>query len=206
MTFWAVLPYAVSLATSVAYQSLRSSSIPYKRKQAYTAFYSSCDILDELSKCFLSARTMGRLAKDTLQEVERVSVNRSRNKPQQREREDPTSIDSRPPPDRPAQLLPDMASGDISSRGVTYPGVSGESSAAAAESTEPDNLQPNIEPSAVAFDFNGMDFSDVGGIFDDFDPSLHLNRIDAVFSANLNPAMPLIPEHWWMEDGQNGYS
>ncbi|RXG50558.1 hypothetical protein VDGE_07476 [Verticillium dahliae] len=49
MTFWAILPYAVSMATSVAYQSLRNSNVPYKRKQAYSTFHSSCDILEKLT-------------------------------------------------------------------------------------------------------------------------------------------------------------
>ncbi|KAH6880644.1 hypothetical protein B0T10DRAFT_463716 [Thelonectria olida] len=86
-TFWAPLPYAVSLATSVAYQSLRNSTIAYTRKRAYPIFHRGCEILDELSKAFRSARMMARLAMDTLQEVERVSANKTRSQVPERSRD-----------------------------------------------------------------------------------------------------------------------
>lgn len=76
VTFWPVMPYAVAMATSIAYKSLRNSMIPSNRKRAYALFHSSCEVLDELSKAFLSARVVAHLATETVQEVERLAERR----------------------------------------------------------------------------------------------------------------------------------
>jgi hypothetical protein len=41
------------------------------------------------------------------------------------------------------------------------------------------------------------DFVGDAGLFNDFDPSFNLDRIDQVFSANLDPTQ-LIPSHNWL--------
>ncbi|KAL6412484.1 hypothetical protein AUP68_03687 [Ilyonectria robusta] len=83
MTFWAVVPYAVSLTASTAYRTLRNTTVQYKHKQVYTMFYRSCDTLDDLSKSFLSAQAMARLTRNALEELKRVSyiVKRSIGRP-----------------------------------------------------------------------------------------------------------------------------
>ncbi|KAM0330670.1 hypothetical protein ACHAQA_003622 [Verticillium albo-atrum] len=206
MTFWAVVPYAVSMATSIAYQNLRNSSIPYKRKRAYNIFHSSCDILDELSRAFLSARTMAKLAKDTLQEVERVSVNRNRaNKLSDSSRHSPAGDDAASGPTQAPQVTSVPGSRE-ESRGPqyrgdleetqTYPSVANDNASPARLAVDSASMPMDINP------FDGMDFTDVAGIFDDFDPSFHLNRIDALFSANLDPTMPFALGDW-MGDGDD---
>ncbi|KAM0275012.1 hypothetical protein ACHAQH_007661 [Verticillium albo-atrum] len=205
MTFWAVAPYAVSMATSVAYQNLRNSSIPHKRKRAYATFHSSCDILDELSKAFLSARTMAKLAKDTLQEVERVSVNRSRaNKLSDSSRHSVAGdeeasgggIHAAPAASQPdsreiSRSVQQQRSWEETS---SFPAVGSGSVYPGQAMLDPTQMPMDITP------FESMDFTDVAGIFDDFDPSFHLNRIDALFSANLDPTMPFAPDAW-LNDG-----
>lgn len=194
MTFWPVVPYAVSMAASAAYKSLRNSCLPYKRKQAYTVFYSSCDILDELSKSFISARAMAQLAKDTLQEVERVSSHRNRTKPQHRESQAGQEQARETASDSTATVGNPLTATDDNGDPAEPP---------TAEAVVP--MDPRGMPDAIPgpFDpsiFGGVDMDDVGGIFNDFDPGFHLHRVDAVFSANLNPTMPFFPEHW-MEGG-----
>ncbi|KAH6695780.1 hypothetical protein F5X68DRAFT_147677 [Plectosphaerella plurivora] len=192
MTFWAVLPFTVSIACSVAYKNLRNSSVTYKRKQAYTLFHSTCDILDDLSKPFPSAQYMTKLARETLKEVERVSTSRNKGKPAEGR-----------------QAPAESASGtaDAPPRGTQQPGSTVSTSQMETPASRgPQFMEPYVygDPAALGtLDpgiLTGMDFADVGGIFDDFDPNFQLNRVDAVFSANLNPAMPLFPMDW-MEEG-----
>ncbi|KAF3014239.1 hypothetical protein E8E14_009522 [Neopestalotiopsis sp. 37M] len=74
MTYWAIVPYGVALATSVAYRQMRNSTIPYKRKRARLLLSSGCDVLDELTTSFPSARKMAKLAKSALREFDRVGT------------------------------------------------------------------------------------------------------------------------------------
>lgn len=39
-------------------------------------------------------------------------------------------------------------------------------------------------------------FEGEAGIFTDFDPNFDLGRLDAVFSANLDPTMPMFSADW----------
>ena len=194
ITFWATVPYAVSLATSVAYKSLRNSSIPYKRKRAYALFHSSCDILDELSKGFLSARVMARLAMDTLQEVERVAVGRKEARSQQRSGQ---FVNERNGTFQLSEPLPDALPASISRS------EEGLNSLQTSQSMEmPSPYSTTLEAALLALNPNNFnDYVGDAGIFSDFDPSFDLNRIDAVFSANLDPTLPLVPEEW-MNDNQ----
>ncbi|POR34954.1 hypothetical protein TPAR_04866 [Tolypocladium paradoxum] len=191
MTFWAVLPYAVSLATSVGYQSLRNSDIPNTRKRAYDIFHRSCDILDRLSRNFLSARMMARLAKNTLQEVERVSVSKPKNQGLVRSRDEVQSADA------------DFASGQEVQTVPSTEGVSNLPSysphlrlggISAMQMNDIDDMYSVTDEASVAF--NGIAFTNIGEIFDAFDGSFDLGRVDALFSTNLNPTMPLMPKEW----------
>ena len=199
------MPYAVSLATSVAYKSLRNSSIPYKRKRAYALFHSSCDILDELSKAFLSARVMAKLATDTLQEVERVAVGRRRARSQERAKNQ--AMNATHPPNGVVQPhaarneeMPPSTLQSNHSNGILDGGQVPHS----VEARSP--YSATLEATLFALDPNTFnDFVGDAGIFNEFDPSFDLNRIDAVFSANLDPTLPLVPEEWMdMESHQFG--
>ncbi|KAK9796547.1 hypothetical protein SCARD494_04249 [Seiridium cardinale] len=182
LTFWAAVPYAVSLATSVAYTNLRTSKIPYKRKQAYSLFHSSCDALDELSTSFSSAQTMARLAKDTLHEFERVAANR--NKPgghEQGEKEPIAQISTgfsmgNSNADQPsAQALSVDMTSKFSGDSLPLAEGSGDNNSLSSTLTIIDSLYQD-----------DLDFGVIPEIFNSFDPEFGLDHIDAVFSANLN--------------------
>lgn len=194
LAFWPVLPYAVSLATSVAYKSLRDSSIPYRRKRAYLLFHSSCDILDGLSEVFPSARAMARLAQDTLREMERV-MGKHRT----------TQGGARNNPTNDSEEASRTASRDM------HMGISGPATPfmpylrrqvdevpVPQLLTENNAVRPST-PNAAVFYLDSELFTDFmgdAGIFNDFDPSFDLDRIDAAFSANLDPSLPVLPGEW----------
>lgn len=77
ITYWPILPYSICMAASIAYQTLRNSLLPYNRKRTYALFHRSCEVLDEHGKTFLSARAFATLATDTMQEVDRVTLERN---------------------------------------------------------------------------------------------------------------------------------
>ncbi|ETS74003.1 hypothetical protein PFICI_13869 [Pestalotiopsis fici W106-1] len=74
ITYWAIVPYGIALATSVAYRLMRNSSILYKRKRARLLLCSGCDALDELTASFPSALKMAKLAKSALREFDRAGT------------------------------------------------------------------------------------------------------------------------------------
>ncbi|KAM0534922.1 hypothetical protein ACHAQF_000350 [Verticillium nonalfalfae] len=206
MTYWAILPYAVSMATSVAYQSLRNSNVPYKRKQAYSTFHSSCDILEKLSISFRSACTMAKLANDTLQEVERVSGNRNRaNQPSNSSRQS-VARDGQATDQTTQTTSAAFEAKELEATQGTQlrrrPSAEASSVPVASAYTAPLPGQPSLDPSQMIMGttpFDNMDFTDVPGIFEDFDPDFHLNRIDALFSATLDPTMSFMPDEWFQE-------
>lgn len=192
ITFWPILSYAVSLATSVAYKSLRNSIMAYRRKRAYALFHSSCDVLDELGKAFSSARTVARLATDTMQEVERVAADRSKAKqsfkmgngsvaPRQngtnrtRNTRAATRASST---QRGGQVIPTQQLQHLTENTPTY-------------QTTLENTLFQLESPSIFDDFVGDP-----SLFNDFDPSFDLDRIDQVFSANLDPTQPLPSQDW----------
>ncbi|KAH7153382.1 hypothetical protein EDB81DRAFT_454125 [Dactylonectria macrodidyma] len=185
ITVWPVLPYVVSLATSVAYKSLRNNIIPYKQKQAYGLFHKSCDVLGDLSNSFLSARAMAQLALDTMQEVGRVAVCRKANAMQDK-------------------VTPSQ-SRDAHSTGQT----SMLDAAETGDSVILLNKQPHHSLDSRQTDSSSIDttlFSqdigsipDVGtdlGIFSEFDSNFDLNRIDEFFTTALDPTIPMLSESW----------
>ena len=185
MTYWPAVPYAVSLATSVAYKSLRHSIIAHRRKRAYNLFHSSCELLDEIGKAFCSAKTIARLATNTLQEVERVAADRSK------------AIQHSPadPPERTLQRT--LTANDTSGRGAKKPSSQAPDGEVTQDSTVNfsasfDNATLQNESPSIFNDFIGD-----AGIFDDFDPDFDLNRIDQVFSANLNPTQSVFAQGWF---------
>ncbi|KAH7018764.1 hypothetical protein EDB80DRAFT_562441 [Ilyonectria destructans] len=185
ITVWPVVPYAVSLATSVAYKSLRNSTIPYKRKQAYALFHSSCDTLDELSKAFLSARAMAQLATDTMQEVERVAAGRRASAINDKgiggEPGDTRSADG-------ANLPDDVRTGDSTT-------LMGQQS----NVQDSRQIHNSLTIDSAFFSQDAGVLNDLAGdvgIFNDFESSLDLNRIDEFFTATLDPTVPLPLEDW----------
>lgn len=192
MSYWAVVPYATSLACSVAYKSFRNGSMSYKRNDAYGLFQRSCDALDEFSISFASAQAMAKLAKITLQQVERVSANRSKGRSSEGHREDtkPKSLTAARPVDAEVPAgQPDtgeMAASSLPVAPAPRPCETG------AEHAPPDQATTALDSSV----FDDFDFTLMQGDSCDLDLDFQLDRVDAAFSANLNPTMPLFPPDW----------
>lgn len=193
VTFWPPLPYAVSMATSVAYKSLRNSALPNNRKRAYGLFHSSCEVLDELSKAFQSAKAVARLATDTLQEVERVAVERSCRNQRSHDTSERTSR-TRSATAR-SRRDGEVADQQPASRHLSQ----GEAPALTLNDSDENLLSLPSDAATTSLPFNLETFSNFageGGIFNDFDPNFDLGRIDALFSANLDPTLPSFSEAW----------
>lgn len=186
ITYWPILPYSVSMAASIAYQTLRNSLLPYNRKRAYVLFHSSCEVLDELSKTFLSARAFAKLATDTMQEVDRVTLERNKlGRPVDSARDN--AIEGSEGPDR----EPNEA-GHFSAHADMGPAENA--------TTQPPS---SVEGRPYTVDLTSFqDFRGEAGIFNDFDPNFDLGRIDAVFSANLDLTVPGLTEDWLLGNGR----
>lgn len=190
MTFWAVLPYAVSLAASTAYRTLRNTTVQYKRKQAYTLFYRSCDALDDLSKSFLSAKAMARLTRNALEELKRVSMNTD---------ESESQSDKQPPLDQAPELggSPSKTISDVVS--TVSPTVYWQPSALPSGGLENDprgvidGAEKGMHHLSICY---GHGSENIGGIFDDLNPDSYLRRMDAALSTDLNPNTRFFPEQW----------
>ncbi|KAF4125034.1 fungal specific transcription factor [Geosmithia morbida] len=187
LAFWPVLPYAVSLAASVAYKSLRNSTLAYRRRQAYSLFRRSCGVLEELGRTFSSARTVALMATDTLNQVERIAADRSRprlaetlNGGQGTATAQASAVPS------PTQGQQDEDQDRLLQQQLT-----------AAASTATSTCQPYVDAPSLGSDEPPNTVEDwVGdaGIFSHFDPSFDLDLIDQVFSANLDPTQPLLSQ------------
>lgn len=181
LVYWPILPYSVTVAASVAYRSLRQSPMPYNRRRAYMLFHDSCEVLDDLSKAFLSARAMARLAMDTMQEVERVATERTRRDSLKTPDAAGTSMDK----DRDGQESRYVGPSQPQSQDLNrLPQV-----------LDTGVPQPVVGASMDQFDPNFLNgFEGDAGIFGNFDPSFDLGRIDAIFSANLDLRVPYFTE------------
>lgn len=179
LIYWPILPYAVTVAASVAYRSLRRSATAYSRRRAFTLFQDTCKILDDLGKTFLSARAMARLARDTMQGAARIR--RDSIKP------------SNPAHSSAAEAVADEGTQD--SRDASQMSQSGQVSR---PPLPPLGAAPAV--SADLYDQFGMgSFNEYTGdaeIFGNLDPSFDLGRADAFFSANLDLSIPYFAEDW----------
>lgn len=185
LIYWPVLPYAVTVAASVAYRSLRRSTTPYSRRRAFTLFQDTCKILDDLGKTFLPARAMARLARDTMQGVGRAA---------ERIRRD--SIKNTNIAEDSAAAAAAEAPVDESTQEPRDP----SQTQSAQDSRPPQPLGAAPAGSPALYDHFGTDsFNGHTGdaeIFSNFDPSFDLGRADAIFSANLDLSMPYFAEDW----------
>ena len=189
LTFWPPIPYAVSLATSVAYQTLRNSVLPHHRQNAFALFNGSCEVLEEMSKGFPSARVISRLANNTVQEVERIAADRDKARRAKKT----------------GQFLPGPR-GTAHTTRTTSPAAAtpegGEALEASSNGSPLANVgsadEPSFDDSTLPFDTPSIFDDFLGGatIFNDFDSSLDLARIDQVFSANLDPTNPFPLQDW----------
>lgn len=165
----------------------------YRRKRAYALFHSSCEVLEDIGKAFCSARTVAKLATDTMQEVERVAAGRSKAR----------------------QLHKSAATGqtacpqyDTVNNGHSFPSASPTTlrqdqtilgSLSGPQPLEARSAQPGMADNALIQNESPSIFDDsIGdaGIFNDFDPNFDLDRIDQVFSANLDPTQPPPAQGW----------
>lgn len=157
--------------------------MPYSRRRAYVLFHDSCEVLDDLSEAFLSARAMARLAMDTLQEVGRVAAERTR-------RDSIRHLENTGAPTEEVSVDSGMLeSQDVGQlQPLRVPGLLQPLEASVTQMAFPASsyyLEPDF--------FNG--FEGDAGIFGNFDPSFDLGRIDAIFSANLDPSVPHFAEN-----------
>jgi hypothetical protein len=191
VSFWPILPYCVSMAASVAYKSLRNTTLPHHRKRAYVLFHSSCEVLDELSKAFLSARAVAKLATDTMQEVERVAGGRGKTgRPLEVDTAN-SSASQQPVTNIDTESSQRSNQVYTNSRPATEP-IEGNS-----QPQSPNQSWPVFSDKFMPTDMDYFDgFDGDNGIFGQFDPSFNLGRIDAIFSANLDPTVPHIPDDW----------
>lgn len=143
--------------------------MPYNRRRAYKLFQDSCELLEDLSKAFLSARAMARLAMDTMQEVERVAAERTRR-------------DSIRPPENTG-----TTGDDTTMEGTSLPAPSHHYDPTRPPLAVPQIPQPPLDLPALDPDFFNV-FDGESEIFGEFDPNFDLGRIDAIFSANLDPS------------------
>jgi hypothetical protein len=183
LIYWPILPYAVTVAASVAYRSLRRSTTPYSRRRAFTLFQDTCKILDDLGKTFLPARAMARLARDTMQGVGRAAERIRRDSIKNTNIAEDSAAAAEAPVDESAQ----------ESRDPTQ-------TQSAQDPRPPQPLGAAPAGSPALYDQFGPDsFSGHPGdaeIFSHFDPSFDLGRADAIFSANLDLSMPYFAEDW----------
>lgn len=179
ITFWVALPYAISLATSVEYQTLRNSKLSHTRKRAYRQFQQGRCLLDGLSDIFVSARMMARLAQNTLKEA---SKSRGHTSKHPEENSQPTRDTQSSPFAQTVPHSPDCQSNP-------NPFVSSTMS-----SNHLDDLHEANDEDLGLFD--DLTPSVINEIFSGLDGSIDLSRVDTLFSTNLNPTMPLIHPDW----------
>ncbi|VUC33954.1 unnamed protein product [Clonostachys rosea] len=193
VSFWPIVPYSVSLATSIAYKSLRNSITAASRRRAYTLFQNGCEVLDELSKAFVSARAVAKLAMDTLQEMERVTAERRRN---QFAHSGAASSEEQSQDTSQVEDMTHFQEGQQSTSAARQtPRMLLEASESSRSSLRP---LPALSDGLMFSDEYGLtQFEGEAGIFTDFDPSFDLNRLDALFSSNLDPTVPVISAEWF---------
>jgi hypothetical protein len=193
VSFWPIVPYSVSLATSIAYKSLRNSITAASRRRAYALFQNSCEVLDGLSKAFVSARAVAKLAMDTLQEMERVTAERRRN---QLAHSGPASSAEQSQDAGQPEDVTQLQQGQRSTSAAQQaPHMLLEASESSQSSLRP---LPVLNDSLMLPDEYGLThFEGEAGIFTDFDPSFDLSRLDALFSSNLDPTVPVISTEWF---------
>lgn len=183
LIYWPILPYAVTVAASVAYRSLRRSATAYSRRRAFTLFQDTCKILDDLGKTFLSARAMARLARDTMQGVDRATarIRRDSIKPSNIEHNSAAEavVDGCPQDSRDASQMSE--SGQVSRPPLPPLGAAPAASA---------DLYDQFGTGSFG------EYTDDAEIFGNLDPNFDLGRADAIFSANLDLSIPYFAENW----------
>ncbi|KAJ5715899.1 uncharacterized protein N7483_013080 [Penicillium malachiteum] len=179
ITYWVTLPYAISLATSVGYQTLRNSKLSHTRKRAYLQFQQGRCLLDGLSDIFVSARMMARLAQNTLKEASKSRGHTSRH------------------PEENAQSIQDTQSSLFAETASHFPGYQSSPNpfdSATMPSNHLDGINGGNDENLGLFD--DLTPSIINELFSGIDGSIDLSRVDTLFSANLNPTMPLIQSDW----------
>ncbi|KAK7215655.1 hypothetical protein V2G26_003658 [Clonostachys chloroleuca] len=193
VSFWPIVPYSISLATSIAYKSLRNSITAASRRRAYALFQNSFEVLDSLSKAFVSARAVAKLAMDTLQEMERVTSERRRHQLAHSGPE--SSAEQSQDAGQPEDVTQLQEGQRSTSAAQQAPHMLLEASESSRSSLRP---LPVLHDSLMFPDDYGLThFEGEAGIFTDFDPSFDLDRLDALFSSNLDPTVPVISTEWF---------
>ena len=125
---------------------------------------------------------MAKLATDTMKQVERVAADRSKARRPSR------AANGCPRVDRDGVSSSHIERAETTTRS-TRDGDQPVPVAVGQQPIETTAMYPPLFDNTLLDDFIGD-----AGIFNDFDPSFDLDRIDQVFSANLDPTQP--PQYW----------
>lgn len=68
-----ILPYAISLSLSVAYQRIRQSQLQHQQEDAREDFRTCCEVLQKLRRCWSSADVIGVISKKVLDQLNKTA-------------------------------------------------------------------------------------------------------------------------------------
>ncbi|KAI1843448.1 hypothetical protein JX265_013330 [Neoarthrinium moseri] len=74
LSYMPIIPYAISLSLSVGYRKMRYSQIPMFRQRGRRAFGENTKLLLRLGETFWCAKTMGAMAEQVLQEMDKAAA------------------------------------------------------------------------------------------------------------------------------------
>ncbi|RMZ79921.1 hypothetical protein DV738_g3045, partial [Chaetothyriales sp. CBS 135597] len=158
------VPYAFSLAMTVAYREMRTTKIPMCRARAQTAFNTNCKFLKQLASSFWSAAVMAEIGALTLEELGRAHS---------RVTDEYRRMQSAAQPGEPRALA-------------------ATSDTATIEAIERSRQDPPLIQDPNASDLLHIGASPLDP-FDLFDPNFDLSAMDAYFEGNLHLNAPLNP-------------
>ncbi|KAE8452197.1 hypothetical protein EG329_001664 [Mollisiaceae sp. DMI_Dod_QoI] len=162
-TLFPFIPYAISLAMSIAYREMRHSTLISHRKRSRVQFQTLCDALSKLEGIFWSASATSDMGQKLLKEMDRVfsTVSTSEKRPEQFSAHNTEDIRA------------------ASSQAVQ----SGDQLAMNVNGDIPNATMQDVDPSM----FGSLPDIDIFGMFD---PAFDLDGFDACLEGNLNPAFP----------------
>lgn len=220
------VPYALSIALSVAYRKWRFSKIPMFRTRGRAGFMEVLSVLDTWGRIFTSARVSHNLAQKVVEGMEQVADNMKR---KHRERSPVSSVadtsqalqgaipregtGTRGPGDH----IPTATGGTVAGTATSGPSLIGQDpirGAIAADREDltyrtPSGMIPGIDPES------DMDFSSLENMgsldwFQLFDKNTNMDvsEMDGMFDRNLDPMAPAFwPDHpAWDADRAGGGS
>jgi hypothetical protein len=166
LTLFPFIPYAMSLAMSIAYREMRHSKLTIQRTRSRIQFQTLCDALTRLEGIFWSASATAEMGKKLLKEMDRV-VSTVSNTYERREHHSTPLV------------LEEKSAAMMEHDSV----IAGEQMTTSESKSKPAQMMQEVDSSMFGFtpdiDLFGM-----------FDPAFDLDGFDACLEGNLNPAFP----------------